>query len=225
MKVSIHQPQYWPGLRFFAKRHVSDAFIYLDDVQFEKRGFQNRNRIRTARGWQYLSVPVVTKGRFSQKINEVEIDNSRPWREEHLLAIKFNYARARFFKDYLPLLESLYAMRYRTLRELAIATVSFFVRNSLMAKRPVMFSSDLKTDETSSARLVQLCAAIGAKEYLSGTGARAYLEEKHFIRAGIKVSWQEFTPREYPQAFPGFEPDMSALDLVLNCGPRAVEWL
>jgi len=202
----------------------ADLFIYLDDVQYEKREFQNRNRIRTARGWQYLTAPVLSKGRFSQKISEVELDNSTAWRQEHLLALKTNYSRAPFFREYFPELEKLYAGEYRLLAEVSMATAGFIAKK-LGLNVPAKLSSSFKVEETSSVRLVSLCAAAGAGEYLSGSGARAYLDAAAFSRAGIKLLWQEFTPREYPQAFPGFEKDMSALDLLLNCGPRSVEWL
>ncbi|MEK7721614.1 MAG: WbqC family protein [Elusimicrobiota bacterium] len=224
MKAAIHQLQYWPGLRFFAKMRAAELFIYLDDVQFEKREFQNRNRIRNARDWQYLTAPVISKGRFSQRINEVEMDNSAAWRADHLRAIKLNYARAPFFEEYLPKLEELYSRDYRLLAELTIATMDL-LKNAFAIKTPAKFSSEFGVAETSSARLARLCAAAGADGYLSGAGAKAYLDPEVFSFAGIKLSWQNFKPREYPQAFPGFEPDMSALDLLLNCGPRSVEWL
>jgi hypothetical protein len=224
MKAAIHQLQYWPGLRFFAKMRQAELFIYLDDVQFEKREFQNRNRIRTPRGWQYLTAPVVSKGRFSQKINEVELDNTAQWRADHLQAIKLNYARAPFFKAHMPALEALYSRDYRLLSDLAMATMDF-LKEGFCIKTPVKFSSEFAVEEASSARLARLCAAAGAGEYLSGAGAKAYLDPNVFSFAGVKLAWQEFTPREYPQAFPGFEPDMSALDLLLNCGPRSTEWL
>jgi len=224
MIAAIHQLQYWPGLRFFAKMRAADLFIYLDDVQFEKREFQNRNRIRTPRGWQYLTAPVVSKGRFSQKINEVELDNPADWLKDHLQAVKQNYARAPFFKQYLPAIEELYSRDYRLLADLAIATMDL-LKDAFGIKTPVKFSSEFKIDEVSSARLAKLCAAAGADGYLSGAGAKAYLDPGVFSFAGIKLSWQEFSPRPYPQAFPGFEPDMSAVDLLLNCGPRSAEFL
>jgi len=224
MKAAIHQLQYWPGLRFFAKMRQADLFIYLDDVQYEKREFQNRNRIRTPRGWQYLTAPVISKGRFSQKINEVELENTAAWAADHLQAIKLNYARAPFFKEHLPALEEIYSRDYRLLADLAIATMDF-LKEAFAIKTPVKFSSEYAVEEASSARLARLCAAAGAEEYLSGAGAKAYLDPGVFSYAGIKLAWQEFKPREYPQAFPGFEPDMSALDLLLNCGPRSAEWL
>lgn len=224
MIAAIHQLQYWPGLRFFAKMRAAGLFIYLDDVQYEKREFQNRNRIRTPRGWQYLTAPVLSKGRFSQKINEVELDEPAAWLQGHLLAIKLNYARAPFFGEHLPALEELYSRDYRLLADLAIATMDFLKRGFGIST-PVKFSSEYEVREASSARLARLCSAAGAQEYLSGAGARAYLDHGAFSYAGVKLSWQEFKPREYPQAFPGFEPDMSALDLLLNCGPRSLEWL
>ncbi|MGD9642472.1 MAG: WbqC family protein [Elusimicrobiales bacterium] len=224
MIAAIHQLQYWPGLRLFAKMRAADLFIYLDDVQFEKREFQNRNRIRTPRGWQYLTAPVISKGRFSQKINEVELELPAGWLADHLQAIKMNYARAPFFKAHLPALEELHSRDYRLLSDLAMATMDF-LKDGLGIKTPVRFSSEFNVNEASSARLARLCAAAGADGYLSGAGARAYLDPGVFSYAGIKLSWQDFKPREYPQAFPGFEPDMSALDLLLNCGPRSLEWL
>lgn len=224
MRAAIHQLQYWPGLRFFAKMRAADLFIYLDDVQYEKREFQNRNRIRTPRGWQYLTAPVVSKGRFSQKINEVELDEPAAWLPDHLQAIKMNYARAPFFKEYLPAIEELYSRDYRLLADLAIATMDL-LKEGFGIKTPVKFSSEYKVEEASSARLAKLCAAAGADEYLSGAGAKAYLDPNAFGYSGIKLSWQEFSPRPYPQAFPGFEPDMSALDLLLNRGPGSADWL
>ena len=99
------------------------------------------------------------------------------------------------------------------------------LKDAFGIKTPVKFSSEFKIDEVSSARLAKLCAAAGADGYLSGAGAKAYLDPGVFSFAGIKLSWQEFSPRPYPQAFPGFEPDMSAVDLLLNCGPRSAEFL
>lgn len=203
---------------------AADLFIYLDDVQFEKREFQNRNRIRTARGWQYLTAPVLSKGRFSQKINEVELDNTAAWRADHLRAVRLNYVRAPFFREHLPALEELYSRDYRLLADLAIATMDL-LKDAFALKTPIKFSSEFKVEEASSARLARLCAAAGADEYLSGSGAKAYLDPGVFGFAGIDLSWQDFKPREYPQAFPGFEPDMSALDLLLNCGPASGDYL
>jgi len=224
MKVAMHQLQYMPGLRFFAKMRATDLFIYLDDVQYEKREFQNRNRLRTGNGVQYLSVPVLVKGRFSQNINKVEINPTYAWRDEHLRAIKIDYGHARYLKDYLPALETLYSKKYALLGEAALATI-VFLKDAFGIKTPTRFSSEFKVASSATGRLADLCEAAGAGEYYSGAGAREYLDEKLFDERGIKLSWQDFTVKPYQQAFGGFEPDMSALDLLLNCGPESINYL
>ncbi|OGS08657.1 MAG: hypothetical protein A2270_02250 [Elusimicrobia bacterium RIFOXYA12_FULL_51_18] len=224
MKAAIHQLQYWPGLRFFAKMRAADVFICLDDVQYEKREFQNRNKIRTKDGWQYLTVPVMVKGRFSQIISAVEINSTREWREEHFRAIKINYVHARYFKEYLPALEAVYSKKYVLLGELALATI-IFLKDALGIKTPIRLSSEFKVVSSATRRLVDLCEAAGAEEYYSGSGAREYLDEKLFAESAIRLSWQTFKAIPYPQVYEGFEPNMSALDLLLNCGPESVKYL
>ncbi len=224
MKVAMHQLQYMPGLRFFAKMKACGLFIYLDDVQYEKREFQNRNRIRTKDGAQYLTVPVISKGRFSQNINAVEIDQTCDWRREHLQAITTNYSKAKYFKEYLPALERIYSGKYSLLGELALATIAF-LKEAFSIKTPVRFSSEFKVGSVSTRRLADLCKAAGADEYYSGAGAKDYLDEQLFSANKIKLSWQDFKVAPYPQVFEGFEPNMSALDLLLSCGPDAINYL
>jgi hypothetical protein len=224
MKVAIHQLQYMPGLRFFSKMKASDLFIYLDDVQYEKREFQNRNRIRTKDGTQYLTVPVMVKGRFSQNINSVKLNPTYDWRTEHFRAITINYGRARYLKEYLPALEALYAGKYALLGELALASMNF-LRAAFGIKTPVKLSSEFNAASSSTLRLVELCKAAGADEYCSGAGAKNYLDAALFSENNIKLSWQDFRVEPYPQAFEGFEPNLSALDLLLNCGPDSIKYL
>ncbi|MEW5907007.1 MAG: WbqC family protein [Elusimicrobiota bacterium] len=224
MILAAHQLQYMPGLRFLAKMRRSDLFVLLDDVQYERREFQNRNRIRVPAGPQYLTVPVLAKGRFDSQIRDIPVDNSRPWAADHLRSIRTNYSRAPYFKAHLPALEELYGARYERLGELALATINF-LRDGFGIKTPMRPSSEFAVKSVSTARLVDICRAAGADEYLSGAGARDYLDEKLFSAAGIKVSWQKFEVKPYEQAFPGFTPDLSALDLLLNIGPSCADLL
>lgn len=224
MILAAHQPQYMPGLRFLAKMRRAGLFVLLDDVQYERREFQNRNRIRVPAGSQYLTVPVLAKGRYDAAIRDIPIDNSRPWPADHLRTIRTNYARAAHFKTYLPSLEALYGARYEKLGELALATINF-LREGFGIATPMRLSSDMKISSSSTARLVDICRAAGAGEYLSGAGARTYLDEGLFAAAGIGVSWQSFEVRPYPQVFPGFTPDLSALDLLLNLGPSCADFV
>jgi hypothetical protein len=135
-----------------------------------------------------------------------------------------NYARAAHFNACLPALEALYGARYGKLGELALATINF-LREGFGIKTPMRLSSEFAVKSVSTARLVEICRAAGADEYLSGAGARGYLDEKLFSAAGIKVAWQKFESRPYPQVFPGFTPDLSALDLLLNLGPAGADFL
>lgn len=224
MKLSAHQPQYMPGLRFFSKMKNSDLFAYLDDVQYEKREFQNRNKVRTGKGWQYLTVPVMVKGKFSQKINEVRLNPTYAWQTEHWRAIQLNYSKARYFRDYAAELAALYSGKYARLMEIACASVDF-LRNAFGIATSIVFSSSFKLSSVSTSRLVELCAVAGVDEYYSGAGAREYLDEKLFAGNHIKLTWQNFKVLPYPQVFAGFEPDMSALDLLLNCGPESLKYL
>jgi hypothetical protein len=222
--LAAHQLQYMPGLRFLSKMRRSDLFVLLDDVQYERREFQNRNRIRVPAGAQYLTVPVLAKGRYDAAIRDIPLDNSRPWAADHLRTIKTNYARAAHFRTYLPALEALYGARYGKLGELALATINF-LRDGFGIRTPVRLSSEFAVKSVSTARLVDICRAAGADEYLSGAGAKDYLDEGLFAAAGIKVSWQGFAVKPYEQVFPGFTPDLSALDLLLNLGPSGADLL
>lgn len=217
MKIAIHQIQYMPGPRFFNKMKNCDLFVFLDDVQYEKREFQNRNKIRTAKGWQYLTVPVKTKGKRFQRINEVEINNSYEWRAEHRKAIKINYSNSGFFGEYSPAIERIYSREYFKLADISMESITF-MKEAFKIKTPFEFSSrfDLKT--SSSQKLVDLCLALGAGEYLSGAGGKNYLDERLFAKSGIRLSYQNYEYPKYRQVFPGFESNMSALDLLLNSG-------
>src|ERR1043165_8343024 len=106
MLASIHQPHYLPWLRYFEKIARSDVFIVLDDVQYEKNGFQNRNRIKTAQGWTYLTVPV--KKPTLRPICQIEVDNQTHWWEKHLRALEMCYRRAPYFERYWPELSAVY---------------------------------------------------------------------------------------------------------------------
>lgn len=224
MRVAIHQIQFMPGPRFFHKMAHCDLFIYLDDVQYEKREFQNRNKIRTKHGWQYLTVPVLVKGKFTQKISEVEINNTYDWRSEHLKAIKLNYSRARYFKDYFSDIEKIYSKSYSKLIEISLETINFFLK-CFNIQTLVKFSSEFDIKTNSTAKILDLCKKTGADEYFSGLGGKNYLDEKVFEKNNIKLTYQDFKYPRYPQVFEGFESDLSCLDMVLNCGPESTKFL
>ncbi len=224
MKIAIHQIQYMPGPRFFNKMKNCDLFILLDDVQYERREFQNRNKIRTAKGWQYITVPVLVRGKRFQQIKDVEINGEYDWQQEHLKAIRINYANAAHFRDYSEQLERIYLKKYDKLKDISFESIKF-LRESLKITTPFCFSSEFAVKSVATERLLDLCKAAGANEYLSGVGGKGYLNETLFKKRNIKLIYQDYKYPEYNQQFEGFVPDLSALDLVLNCGRDAGEYV
>jgi hypothetical protein len=224
MIAGIHQPQYLPWLGYFHKIAVSDVFILLDDVQFKKNEWQNRNRIRTPQGWQWLTVPVLHD--FGQKISEVQINNRIPWREAHLKALCLNYKKAPFFEACIPHFEDIYARDWQRLGELNIFIVRKLV-GLLGIATPLLISSDLGVAAANTQRLIQLCRKAGADTYLSGVDGKNYMDLDLCLSSGISVTVQEFRHPQYPQLWAGknnqeFLSHMSIIDLLFNCGPESL---
>lgn len=213
-----------PGLRFFSKMSACDIFVYLDDVQYEKREYQNRNKIKNAKGFEYITVPVLTKNRYRQKICDVEINNSYDWRKEHLAKIKTNYSKARFFKKFYPKIEQIYLQESQKMIEVSLKFIDLF-RNIMGIDTPYRFSSEFSLNLKSSQRLAEICKLVNANEYLSGQGGKNYLDLSFFEKNKIKVLWQDFKIKPYPQLYGGFLPDLSVIDLIFNCAEKSRQYL
>lgn len=224
MKVAIHQPQYLPWLGYFDKMDQADCFVILDHVQFKKNEWQNRNRIKTASGWQWLTVPVLH--RFPQRISEVRINETAPWSRKHLQALVLNYATAPSFDAHRAFFEEAYAREWKLFIDLALTTLAYLVE-ALGIQTKLVLASSLALPEREGAtdRLVSICQALGADSYLSGTGGRGYLDLGRFVEAGIQVWFQAFQCPPYPQEFGAFEPNLSIVDLLFNCGSQSLQVL
>jgi len=230
MKVSIHQPQYLPWLPYLLKIEESDLFIFLDTVDFQKNGLQNRNRIKTAQGGQWLTVPV--NQRLGQKIREVQIENASGWRRKHVQTIQQCYGKAGAFDEFAGDLDALYAREWQELSELNIELTMLMLK-WMGITTPTTRSSRMSATGAASELVLNLCREAGATCYVSGTGGKDYLDEAAFRQAGVEILYRgPVLPESYPQLYPnaGFLNDLSALDLLLNCGrswrqylPRAVE--
>jgi hypothetical protein len=217
--LAAHQPQYLPWLGYFDKMDEADVFVLLENVQFKKNEWQNRNRIRTADGWQWLTVPV--RHRFPQTIAEVEIDDRTAWARKHLQALKQNYCKAPHVGTLLPKIEAVLENPGPRLAPLNIALVELIV-GSLGIDTPLVLGSEVKAREDPNGRLVDLCLALGADTYLSGSGARDYLDVSVFNEAGIEVLFQSFEHPVYEQTYQPFEPFLSTVDLIMNCGGESL---
>jgi hypothetical protein len=224
MILSVHQPQYLPWLGYFHKIAKSDRFVFLDNVQYKEREFQNRNKIRTQKGWMWLTVPVVSRGERKQKISEVRIDNDMPWQRKHWGSIKTAYSTAAYFKDYAAFFEEIYSKKWEWFLDLNVHIISFIL-NELSITTPISFESDLKITSTKTQRIIDICKKLNAGTYLSGIGGKDYLEEELFAQNGITLRYQEFKHAQYRQCYEPFIPFMSIIDLLFSEGRKAREIL
>jgi hypothetical protein len=219
--VAVHQPQYLPWLGYFDKMRRADVFCYLDDVQYKKNEWQNRNRIKTAQGWQWLTVPVCYH--FTEKINEVKINNTTGWQKKHLQALVTNYSRAPFYKTHSAIFEDAFAGDWEFISELNINLLERLRAALEINAKPTVISSDLTLRDEPTDRLIDICLALGADTYLAGQGGADYMDLQRFEKSGIKVIFQDFKHPVYTQLFADFESHMSIVDLLFNCGPESIQ--
>ncbi len=213
--ISIHQPNYLPWLGFFKKISTSDIFVFLNDVQYEKNGWHNRNKIRNSDGWMWLTVP--TNAKLGMKLNEVKIDYSSNWQKKHLKSIEINYSKSTNFKKFWHEIEMIYNKKHELLMDLNLELIKFIMKN-LNIKTQTIFSSKLKIRETSSERILSICKKLDAKIYLSGALGKQYLNLDDFQKNGIEVVFQNFKHPFYDQNYKPFISNMAAIDLLFNKG-------
>lgn len=225
MIVSINQPAYLPWLGYFHRIAISDLHVVLDHVQFEKNSYTNRNKVRIATGSTWLTVPLATSGRFgSLAINELEIAVGQPWATKHWRTLCQTYGRAPYFKQHAPFFEALYGRPWTHLAPMMEEITAYFLQAFGINTR-LVFSSKLQSQGGKDELVLNLCREVGATTYLSGPLGRDYLRPEAFGEAGIALRYHDFTHPVYPQAYPGFEPYMAAIDLLFNCGPLSLEVL
>lgn len=219
MIVAIQQPEHLPWLGFFDKMRKCDKYIFLDNVQFKKRYFENRNKIRTRDSWQWVSVPVITKGRYTQKINEVMIDNSMNWTRRHLGSLKTSYAKAPYFKDIFHSLEDILTGEHTHLSELNVALINYLKECSGIDTPGIKASDLISSEVTGSDLIMELCLEAGADTYLSGPDGKNYLDLDRFKEKGISVIYHEYDHPVYSQVQgTDFLSHMSAVDYFFNHG-------
>jgi hypothetical protein len=217
-RIAIIQSAYVPWRGFFDLIGRCDEYAIFDTVQFAKRHWHNRNKIFTANGPLWITVPVVTKSRFEQPIDEVEI--SEKWADKHWRTLTLNYSQATHFRTLSPRIEALYAA---AARETLLTRINeIFLREiatMLGIKTEITRDVQYRPVGTRTTRLLDICIKAKATHYLSGPSAQSYLNEDAFREAGITVEWMRYpTYPVYPQVWSGFEPAVSILDLLFNAG-------
>lgn len=224
MKVAISQPTYLPWLGYFDLIDQVDAFVILDSVQFEKQSWQQRNRIKTPTGLQWLTVPVIFRGRLGQAIKEVEIRETDFW-HDHLRAIELNYRRAPYFENYFDQLSSKVMCGPGTrLADLNVRLIEWLM-SVLGIQTKLIFASQLNQRGKRTELLANICVALGSEQYISPPGSAVYLlaEKEKLIRQNVELCFQRYEHPQYRQAFPPFCPQASIIDLIFNEGPRSME--
>lgn len=222
--VAVLQPGYLPWLGFFHQLWSCSHFVYYDDVQYDRNGWRNRNRIKASNGPLWLTVPVLQNGRFGQTIRDVEIDNKAAWPKKHMRSLRQSYVHAPFKEPYLSEFEELISKPWRYLCDLDIAITEMMI-GWLGLKRSMHRSSELGIGGGRSERLLAICQHLGAGRYFSGAAAKVYLDVPLFQQFGIAVEFQDYHHPVYPQQWGEFIPYLSTLDLILNVGPDSLALL
>lgn len=213
----IHQPDFAPYLGYFHRLLRCDVFVVLDHVQYSKGGWHNRDKIKSADGERWLTIPVSLKGKSFSPINRVAINNDTDWRRAHLAQLENCYGEAPFFDELSPSLQKLYAEETDSLLEFNMRVLRWLLEVFAIEVETV-YSSSLSPQGKSNEMLVDILGKVGAGTYLSGVGARGYFREEPFRDAGIRVAWQEFVHPVYRQLHGNFIPFLSSFDLLFNCG-------
>lgn len=228
MRAVILQPSYIPWRGYFDQVRRADAFVFYDDVQYDKRGWRNRNQIKTPQGKQWLTIPVFSRGAQTEgiPINAIRIVWEQPWNQAHLKALEMAYASAPHFERYRPLLQDFYARRDQYLADFTIDfTVALAGELGITGTRFLRSSELQGIDGHKTGRLLQILERLGASHYLSGPSARDYLEAEQFAARGITLEYMEYEYPEYPQLHPPYDPHVSVLDLLFMTGPQAGRYL
>ncbi|MCI8210396.1 hypothetical protein AUC61_12690 [Pseudomonas sp. S25] len=220
-KVAILQSNYMPWKGYFDLIAAVDEFILYDDMQYTRRDWRNRNKIKTPQGLQWLTVPVEVKGKYHQLIKDTQIV-SGGWANDHLNALSQNYKRAKFFDEVMAWLVPIYTeclpQDLSTLNRRLVEAVC----NYLGIRTVIRSSSEFNLKEGKTERLVDLCLQAQATEYVSGPSAMDYVVPSLFSDAGVKLTWFDYSGYpEYPQLWGAFEHGVSILDLLMNCGQSA----
>ncbi len=221
MKCAIHQPNFIPYIGFFNKMAKSDVFVLYDTAQYSKNEFHNRNKIKTSNGLCWLTVPVSVT--FGQRINEVKICDNK-FINKHLKTIKLNYSNSKYFNDYFPQIEKIYkeGANDELLVDFNIRFLRFFVDFLGLDIKIVKTSElSLSTENKSTDAIVEILKKVNSKVYLSGAGAKSYLDSEKIMSNQIELLWHNFIHPIYHQQWGDFEINLSILDLLFNEGENS----
>ncbi|ARJ47493.1 WbqC family protein [Candidatus Pelagibacter sp. RS39] len=225
MVIAIIQPTFLPWCGYMSLIDFVDEVIFLDNVQFDKRSWQQRNRIKTSNGTLTLTVPVITKNLFNQHIKDVKIDYSSSFQKKMTKSIFQNYSKAKYFDDYSKEIFSLLESNHRNLMDLNIKLIDHLCK-VLKIKFQFSFSSNLNLKTSKEQLILDICKLKKAKKYISTIGAKNYLNEKNFnLKNNIELSFFEYSGKKHNQLYGKFVSNLSVIDLLFNEGPKSKDIL
>jgi hypothetical protein len=224
-KVAILQSNYIPWKGYFDLINMVDEFILYDDMQYTKRDWRNRNKIKTPQGLLWLSIPVEVKGKYFQKINETKI-SEKDWAKKHWQQIKQNYSKAKCFNEYKDIFEEL----YMTYDEEYLSQINYkfitTINEILGITTKIRWSSEFELIAGQTEKLLGICKDCDADIYISGPAAKDYFDEELAKKENIKVEWMDYSGyKEYEQLQLPFEHGVSILDLIFNEGINATKFM
>ncbi len=225
MNIVISQPMLFPWVGLFEQIRLADIYVHYVDVQFSKGSFTNRVQVKVATGSEWLTIPVRHEG-LGMEIRNTRINLAQPWQRKHLQTLRQAYAKAPHATDMLALVESVYAHNDDNIGALAIrgieAVCDYF---GLAAGKRFLQSPDLETVGSGSERVLSIVQRLGGSVYVTGHGARNYLQHQLFEKKGIEVRYMDYAKTPYPQLHGEFTPYVTILDLIANTGPRGRDFI
>jgi hypothetical protein len=225
-KIAILQPNYIPWKGVFDLIDRVDVFVFYDDVQYTVKDWRSRNRIRTAHGDIWLTVPVLSGGRRNQRICDALICRTSDWQIKHYKALKINYQKAKYFKEYEYILDEIYlANNWEKISELNIFLTKLIAR-ALVIDVEWYNSSDLaQAGSKDGEKAIKICKLLGCDVFLNGPVSREFMDESLFCDSNVKLEYMEYVYPEYPQLHRPFVHQVTVLDAIFNCGPEARKFI
>lgn len=220
-RIGIHQINYFPWAGYFNKMAKSDLFVYLDEVQLTDRGYSQRTPVITSNGKEtYLNVSVKKRGHRDKRFSEILINRDTDWQEKQRNFLRGNYAKYPYYQETMKLINTVFESKYETLMDVSLLSINI-IRNIFEINTPTIMQSELVYDRNAKKNdlMLALTKSCGGEIYLSGSGAKKYMDLKEFERSGIKVQYLQFEPFEYSQLkYNHFVPGLSVLDMLFNIG-------
>jgi hypothetical protein len=224
-KIAILQSNYIPWKGYFDMIAMVDEFILYDDMQFTRRDWRNRNKIKTPKGLQWLTIPVEVKGKFDQRICDTKVESNH-WVAEHLKSLEHNYSKAKCYKENRDFIFGIYK---QAKSEPFLSNINHLflleINKYLGISSKITWAMDYSATGSKTERLISLCKSAGATHYLSGPSAKEYIQDEDFITAGIQLEWMDYSGYpKYEQLYPPFEHGVSIVDMIFNLGSEARQY-